>query len=92
MGDCLASCMQMTSFYVGYFFEVCRRIGLKVNAGKSKVICLNREEELECEVRVDGMQLERSRNLNTWDCFLDETSTDTAECHRKVVIGRRVAA
>ena len=37
---------------VGRFIEVCRRIGLKVNAGKSKVILLGGEEGLECEVYV----------------------------------------
>ena len=34
-GDCQASCMKMTG---GSFIEVCRRTGLKVNAGKSKVM------------------------------------------------------
>ena len=29
---------------VGRFAEVCRRRGMKVNAGKSKVMVLNREE------------------------------------------------
>ena len=38
---------------VGWFDEVCRRRGLKVNAGKSKVMVLNGEEGLECEVHVD---------------------------------------
>ena len=42
---------------VGRFAEVCRRRGLKVNAGKSKVMVLNGEEELECEVHVDGIRL-----------------------------------
>ena len=32
---------------------VCRRRGLKVNADKSKVMALNGEEGLECEVCVD---------------------------------------
>ena len=32
-----------------------RRRGLKVSADKSKVIVLNGEEELECEVCMDGM-------------------------------------
>ena len=41
---------------VGYFAEVCRRRGLKVNAGKSKVMVLNGEEGLECEVHVDGFR------------------------------------
>ena len=34
---------------LGWFAEACRR-GLKVNAGKSKVMLLNEEEGLECEV------------------------------------------
>ena len=43
---------------VGRFAEVCRKRGLKVNAGKSKVMVPNGEEGLECEVRVDGVSLE----------------------------------
>ena len=35
------------------FVEVCKRRGLKVNAGKSKVMVLGREEGLEGEVWVD---------------------------------------
>ena len=42
---------------MGWFPEVCRR-GLKFNAGKSKVMVLNGEEGLECEVHVDGIRLE----------------------------------
>ena len=37
---------ELLSAMVGRFVEVCRR-GLKVNAGKSKVVVLNEEEELE---------------------------------------------
>ena len=37
---------------------MCRRRGLKFNAGKSKVMELNGEEGLECEVHVDGIRLE----------------------------------
>ena len=48
------------------FVEVCRKRGLKVNAGKSKMMVMNGEEELECEVRVDGVRLEHS---NIWDVF-----------------------
>ena len=33
---------------VGHFVELCRR-GMKINAGKSKVMLLGREEELEYE-------------------------------------------
>ena len=43
---------------VGRFAEMCRRRGLKVNAGKSKVMLLNGEDGLECEVHVDGVHLE----------------------------------
>ena len=37
------------------FAEVCKRRGLRVKAGKSKVMVLNREEGLGCEVHVDGI-------------------------------------
>ena len=43
---------------VEQFGEVCGRRGLKVNAGKSKVIVLNGEAALECEVHLDGIHLE----------------------------------
>ena len=50
-GDCLASCIQMTWFCLTtrgrlkgnggkYFVEVCRRKGLKINAGNSKMMVL----------------------------------------------------
>ena len=42
---------------VGSFFEVCRRRGLKVNVGKSKVILLGGEESLECEICINGIRL-----------------------------------
>ena len=42
---------------VGWFVVVCRR-GLKINAGKSKVMVINGEEGLECEVHTDGIRLE----------------------------------
>ena len=34
-------------------------VGLKVNAGKGKVVVPSEEGGLECEVCVDGMRLER---------------------------------
>ena len=43
---------------MGRFVEVYRRRGLKVNAGKSKVMVLGGEEGVEREVCVDWMQLE----------------------------------
>ena len=39
---------------VGRFVEVCRR-GVKVNAGKSKVMVLNGEDGVESEVYVNGI-------------------------------------
>ena len=36
----------------------CRKRGLKVNAGKSKVMLLGAGEGLECEVWVHGIRLE----------------------------------
>ena len=70
-GDCLASCMRMTWFYVesedlkvmvGRFAEVCRRRGLRVVAGKSGVMVLSGGEGLECEVNVDGVYFGRIRH------------------------------
>ena len=75
---------------VGWFTEVCRR-GLKVNAGKSKVMVLNREEGFECEVYVDGIHLQHVSKFKYLGCALDELSTDGAECSRKTASGRRVA-
>ena len=43
---------------MGKFAEVCRRRRLKVNADKSKMMVLNGEEGLECEIHVDGIHLE----------------------------------
>ena len=43
---------------VGRFTEVCKRRGLKVNEGKSKLMVLDGEEGLECEVCVDRIRLE----------------------------------
>ena len=43
---------------VGRFSEVCRRRGLKANAGKSKVMVLNGDEGLECEVYIGMIHLE----------------------------------
>ena len=46
---------------VGRFVELCKRRGLKVNACQSKVIVLNEEEGLECEVHIDGIRLQPQR-------------------------------
>ena len=70
----------------GHFTEVCRRRGLKINAGKSKVMVLGGEEELECEVQVDGIRLEHVLESKYLGCVLDKS-----ECNRKVASERRVA-
>ena len=67
---------------MGRFAEVCRRRGLKVNAGKSKVMVLNGEE-----VHVDGICLEHVSEFRYLGCILHESGTDGAECSRKVASG-----
>ena len=67
------------------------RRSLKVNEGKSKVIVLNGEEGLECEVYVDGISLEHVSEFKYLGCVLDESGTDGAKCGRKVVSGMMVA-
>ena len=62
------------------FVEACRRRGLKVSAGKSKVMVLNGEKGLECEVYVDRVR------LKYLGCVLDESGSDEANCRRKVEI------
>ena len=47
---------------MGCFIEVCRRRCLKFNANKVKVMVLNGEEGLECEIRVEGARLEKRPN------------------------------
>ena len=69
---------------VGLFVEVCRRRGLKVNAGKSKVMVINREVGLEGEVQVHGFCLKHVFKFIYLGCVLDEAATDRAECNRKV--------
>ena len=75
---------------VGRFVEVCRRRLLKVNAGKGKVMVLNGEEGLVCEVHVYGIRLEHVSELKYLECILDKSGTDEAECSRKVASGRRL--
>ena len=53
---------------VGCFIEVCRRGGLKVNAGKSKVMVLVGEEGLECEVCVEARRIGHDRSV--WRGFV----------------------
>ena len=70
---------------------MCRKRGLKVNAGKSWVMELNGEEGLECEVHVDRNHLEHVLEFKYLGCGLDESGTDGTKCSRKVASGRLVA-
>ena len=65
------------------FTEMYRR-GLKVNTCKSKVVVLDGEEGLECEVFADGIRLEHFSEFRYLRCVLDESCTDEAECSRRV--------
>ena len=64
---------------VRQFAEVCRRRGMKVNGGKSKMMVMNGEEGLQCEVHVDGIPLEHVSEFKYLKCVLDESGTDGAE-------------
>ena len=46
---------------------------------------------MECEVCVAGIRLEHVSKFKYLGCILDESSTDEAECSRKVASGKRVA-
>ena len=48
---------------------MCRRRGLKFNAGKNLVMVLGGEDGLECEVYVTGCDWSICRNLNILDAF-----------------------
>ena len=50
---------------------MCRRRGLKVNAGKSKVIVLGGDEGLECDVCADGIHLEHVSEFKYLGCVLE---------------------
>ena len=45
------------------------------------------EEGLDCEVCVDGIRLEHVLEFKYLGCVLDKSSTDEAECSRKVASG-----
>ena len=52
----------------GRFVKVCRRRGPKVNASKSKLMVMNGEEGLECEVHVDGFRFEHVSEFKYLGC------------------------
>ena len=51
---------------------------------------LNGEEGLECEIRVDWMQLEHVSEFKYFRYVLDESGTNEAECRRKEASRRRI--
>ena len=53
--------------------------------------CVEGEEELECEVHVDGIRLEHVSEFIYMGCVLDESGPDGAEYRRKVASEKRVA-
>ena len=61
---------------MGHFVEVCRRTGLKVNTGKSKVMVFNGEEGLECEVYIERICLEHVSEFKDLGCVLNESGTE----------------
>ena len=68
----------------GWFVEVCKRRGMKVNAVKSKVMVMNGEEGLECEIHIDNDRLEHVSKYKYLECVLDEAGNDGAEYSRKM--------
>ena len=55
------------------------------------MIVLNGEEGLECEVHLDGINLEHVSEFKYLGFVLHKSGTDGAECSRKVMNGKRVA-
>ena len=69
---------------VGEFVEMYIRRKLKVKTSKRKVMILNGEKGLECEVQVDGIRLEHVSEFKYFGSILDQSGTDEAECSRKL--------
>jgi hypothetical protein len=72
------------------FGKVCKRRGLKVNVDKSKVLVVN-GVNAQCQILLDGEQLEQVSEFKYLGYMLNEKGTDDAECCRKVSYGRKVA-
>ena len=64
---------------------------MKVHADKKKVMVLNGEEGLECEVCMDRVLLEEMAEFKYLRCVLNESGTDFTECHREMMSRRKVA-
>ena len=72
------------------FGRVCKRRGLTVNTDKSKVMVMS-DEHMQCQIMLDGEQLEQVSEFKYLGYMLDDKGTDDAECGRKVSSGRKVA-
>jgi hypothetical protein len=72
------------------FNRVCKRRGLAINVGKSKVMVMN-GVDVQCHVEVDGVQLEQVSEFKYLGYMIENKGGDDAECDRKVSNGRRVA-
>ena len=70
---------------VGHFIQVYRRRGLKVNSSKRKVMVLDGEEGLECEVWVDGMRLEHASEFKYLWCVLCESGPSLYQLTMEVI-------
>src|SRR5678816_3326092 len=66
------------------FGRVCKRRGLKVNVDKSKVMVVS-EDSPQCEVILDGEQLEQVSKFKYLGYVLDEKGTDDAECSLSLI-------
>ena len=65
-------------------------ISEKVTVDKSRVMVLGGEKRLVCDIIVDGSQLKQSQEFQYLGFVLDESSTDRAEFHGKVLSAREV--
>ena len=72
------------------FGRVCKRRGLTVNTDKSKVMVMI-DEHTQCQIMLDGEELEQVSEFKYLGYMLDDKGTDDAECGRKVSSGRKVA-
>ena len=73
---------------IGHLTEVCKRMGLKVNEDKSKVMVLEIKEGSVCEVTVnEEIGVFEFKHLGS---MLDKSGTDGVKCCRKVASRRRI--
>ena len=74
-----------------YFLLRCVGERSESQCRQEQMMVLGWEEGLECEVYVDGINLEHVSEFKYLRCVLNESGTDEAECSRKMPSWRRVA-